>query len=87
MSDRATDFAFKTFFRVGSLEIRGSNPEESLDTHTRSRMSCIAADFADKTVFGVGSLENIGGHAMYTPAPPFYLIKLTHPIRHDIMPI
>ena len=32
MSDIGPDFAFKTFFGVGSLDIQGSNPEESLDT-------------------------------------------------------
>ena len=29
---RGSDFANKTFFGVGSLEIQGSNPEESLDS-------------------------------------------------------
>ena len=32
LSDIGTDFACKTFSGVGSLEIRGSNPEESLDS-------------------------------------------------------
>ena len=31
MSDISPDFAYKTFFGVGSLEIQESNPEESLD--------------------------------------------------------
>ena len=49
-----SDFANKTFFGVGSLEIQGSNPEESLDP--RQDLSDIGADFAYKTFFGVGSL-------------------------------
>ena len=31
MFDIGLNFAYKTFFGVGSLEIQGSNPEESLD--------------------------------------------------------
>ena len=31
LSDIGADFAYKTFFGVGSLEIQGFNPEESLD--------------------------------------------------------
>ena len=32
LSDIDADFAYKTFLGVGSLDIWGSNPEESLDT-------------------------------------------------------
>ena len=35
LSDTGCDFANKTFFGVGSLEIWGSNPEERLDTLPR----------------------------------------------------
>ena len=35
LSDIGPDFAYKTFFGVGSLDIRGSNSEEGLDTLPR----------------------------------------------------
>ena len=51
MFDIGPDFAYKTFFGVGSL---GSNLEESLDQC--QDLSDIGADFAFKTFPGVGSL-------------------------------
>ena len=58
MSNIGPDFAFKTFFGVGSLEIQGSNPEESLDsTYQAKTYLTVGRDFAFKTFFGVGSLE------------------------------
>ena len=61
LSDIDSDFAYKTFFGVGSLEFQGSNPEESLDT-TCQDMSDIGTDFAYKTFFWVGSLDIRGSN-------------------------
>ena len=57
LSDIGADFGYKTFFGVGSLDIWGSNPEESFDTSPSQDPSDIGADFAYKTFFGVGSLD------------------------------
>ena len=54
ISDTGPDFAYKTFFGVGSLEIQGSNPEESLALPAKTCLT--GTDFACKTFFGVGSL-------------------------------
>ena len=61
------DFAYKTFFGVGSFDIQGSNPEESLIKLSRrqdlSVVSVIVPDFAYKPFFGVVSIRGRGAPA------------------------
>ena len=62
MSNIGPDFAYKTFFRVGSLEIQESNPEESLGRAKAQDLSDIGPNFAYKTFFRVGSHEIQGSN-------------------------
>ena len=61
MSDIGPDFAYKIFFGVGSLDIWGSNPKESLDFTYQAKPD-IGPDFAYKTFLGVGSLDFWGSN-------------------------
>ena len=74
MSDIGPDFAYKTFFGVGSLDFGDPTPKKVLTLC--QDLSDIGPDFAYKTFFGVGSHDIQGSN------PEESLDTLPRPIPH-----